>query len=376
MLCSPKQNPVPTPEVGTDDRISSGVPDFRQAVLNWFDRHGRKDLPWQTEKTPYAVWISEVMLQQTQVATVIPYYQHFMARFPTVAALAVASLDEVLAAWSGLGYYARARHLHAAAALLVTRHQGQIPPDMTALTGLPGIGRSTAGAILSLGYGQRAAILDGNVKRVLSRHFAVEGWPGQSRVSAELWRLSECLTPTQRVADYNQAMMDLGATCCLKTRPVCIGCPLSTTCQALASGRVAELPATRPRAALPCRRCYLLILTDRVGRIRLVQRPPAGLWGGLWAFPEFATEDALNDGCLKYGLDPRRLRVGPSGRHSFSHYHLDYTPVSLDAVDLQPQAVAETAAEAWFKPDALPAVPALVRVLLEPSHMTELWSKP
>ncbi len=337
---------------------------FQQAVLSWYDRNGRKNLPWQTGRTPYAVWLSEIMLQQTQVATVIPYYLRFMTRFPDVATLSAADLDEVLSAWSGLGYYARARHLHAAAGLIMERHQGRVPADLTALTKLPGIGRSTAGAILSLGYGMRAAILDGNVKRVLSRHFGVAGWPGHTPVSRALWQWSEDLTPEARVADYNQAMMDLGATTCIRKKPACTVCPLQATCKALARGQVHELPTPKPASVLPSRTCYLLIAVDRDGKVLLTRRPPTGLWGGLWVFPEFASLEDLINGALTLGLQAGQRFEHPPRRHTFSHYHLDYTPVHLPAVDRHATGIRETPDQCWFAPGDSLAVPTPVRQLL------------
>jgi len=337
---------------------------FQQAVLNWYDQHGRKDLPWQTGRTPYAVWVSEIMLQQTQVTTVIPYYLRFMARFADITALAAADPDEVLCAWSGLGYYARARHLHRAAGLIVTQYQGEIPTDLASLTGLPGIGRSTAGAILSLGYGIRAAILDGNVKRVLSRHFGLEGWPGHASVSRALWQLSEDLTPVTRVGDYNQAMMDLGATGCIRKKPACTACPLRATCNALASGRVDALPTPKPAPALPARTGYLLIAVDRSGKVLLTRRPPAGLWGGLWVFPEFASLEDLIEGAFRLGLRADQRCECPPRRHTFSHFHLDYTPVYLSVVELTVTGIRDDSDHRWFEPGDSLAVPAPVRQLL------------
>lgn len=338
--------------------------EFQQALLGWYDRYGRKDLPWQVGRTAYAVWISEIMLQQTQVATVIPYYQRFMARFPDVATLAGAEVDEVLGFWSGLGYYARARNLHAAARKIATEHEGVVPASLAELTDLPGIGRSTAGAILSLGYGIRAAILDGNVKRVLSRYAEMDGWPGNATVSRELWRLSESLTPDERVDDYNQAMMDLGATLCVKQQPACSLCPVQTGCEALQSGRVKELPHAKPRTPLPCRSCYMLILLSSEGEVFLEQRPPTGLWGGLWVFPEFASLNELEDWCRSRRLDTTRLESLPSRRHSFSHYHLDYTPVLLRN---GPRGfeVREQAGQDWHRQPESLAIPAPVRRLLD-----------
>ena len=263
---------------------------FARALLAWFDQHGRHDLPWQTDPTPYRVWVSEVMLQQTRVPTVLRYFPGFMERFPDVAVLAEAPLDDVLHLWSGLGYYARARNLHRAASVVRDAHDGRMPDQREALEALPGIGRSTAGAILALAHGQRHAILDGNVKRVLARYHLVEGWPGRSAVLDRLWGLAESHTPRRRVAAYTQAIMDLGATVCTRSRPLCRACPLAESCGALSHGRTAELPSPRPKPTLPERTTAFLILRDSHGRVLLERRPPSGVWGGLWSFPECAAE--------------------------------------------------------------------------------------
>lgn len=298
---------------------------FAGRVLAWFERHGRKDLPWQRQPTPYRVWVSEIMLQQTQVKTVIPYFRNFVSRFPDVGSLADAPQDDVLHHWSGLGYYARARNLHKAAQQICERHAGVFPERFDEVEALPGIGRSTAGAILSLACGQRHAILDGNVKRVLARYHAVHGWPGNSAVLRELWALSEAATPQQNVAAYNQAMMDLGATLCRRGTPDCVRCPLSDTCAGRQQGIQRDLPSSRPRKALPVRRVHMLLLQDTRGNVWLQQRPPTGIWGGLWSFPEF--DDA---GAMHRWLDARGARTEatqwPVVRHTFSHFHLDITP--------------------------------------------------
>lgn len=301
--------------------------EFASIVLDWFDRHGRHDLPWQHDPTPYRVWVSEIMLQQTQVSVVIPYFERFMASFSTLADLAAAELDAVLAHWSGLGYYARGRNLHRAAVLIRERHGGVFPEDFAAVESLPGIGRSTAGAILSLACGQRHPILDGNVKRVLARVFGVDGWPGQSAVLAELWRLAECCTPQVRAGAYNQGMMDLGATLCTRARPDCARCPLAGRCVAQLQGRQRELPAARPRKELPTRATTLLAILDPAGEILLERRPPTGIWGGLWSLPETdvtASDVAsIADWCLdRFGVRPEWVERLAERRHTFSHYHL------------------------------------------------------
>lgn len=339
------------------------IEEFRWTVLRWFERHGRKDLPWQNPKTPYRVWISEIMLQQTRVATVAPYFERFMARFPDVGSLAAAELDEVLALWAGLGYYARARHLHRTAECLVTRHNGQFPAKLDILMRLPGIGRSTAGAIVSLGMGLRAPILDGNLKRVLSRYAALEGWPGAVAIERELWRLSDIYTPDERVGDFNQAMMDLGATVCVKRTPDCDNCPLRTGCLSLRHGLVDAIPAPKPRQSLPIRHRLMLMLENPRGEVYLEKRPPVGLWGGLRSFPEFAADGELEAWCAERGVNTGRLERLPRRRHTFTHFHLDFIPVRVP-VDSDDRAVAEPGGHGWFRPDAAGGLPAPVRRLL------------
>lgn len=305
---------------------------FARRLLRWHDRHGRKDLPWQAQPTPYQVWVSEIMLQQTQVATVIPYYRRFMARFPDPRALATASLDEVLRHWAGLGYYARARNLHRAARQICRDHDGRLPLEREALQALPGIGRSTAGAILALAGGIRAPILDGNVKRVLCRFHGVAGWPGRSAVEKRLWRLAEAHTPRRRVAVYTQAIMDLGALVCTRTTPGCAACPLAARCHAHAADAVGRYPEPRPRRTLPERQTTLLVLEDARGRILLERRPPAGIWGGLWSLPECPhppqEKEAIHDWCRQnLGGSVELHDHGPVLRHSFTHFRLLITPV-------------------------------------------------
>ncbi len=301
---------------------------FSRRVLAWFERHGRKHLPWQQQVTPYRVWVSEIMLQQTQVQTVIPYYERFLQRFPDLQALADAPLDDVLHHWSGLGYYARARNLHQAARVVRDQHQGEFPREFDAVCQLPGIGRSTAGAILSLACQQRFAILDGNVKRVLARFYAVEGWPGKSAVLKQLWELSEAVTSDERVAEFNQAMMDLGATVCTRGRPDCARCPLSDACRAHAAGTQARYPQPKPRARLPQRETHMLLLVD--GQAAYLERRPAqGIWGGLWSFPEFDSREALLAWCDARALDTAGIETQPPLGHTFSHFHLTITPHRL-----------------------------------------------
>lgn len=335
-----------------------------EVLLAWFDRHGRHDLPWQRPRTPYRVWISEIMLQQTQVQTVIPYFERFMERLPDVASLARAPLDEVLALWSGLGYYARARHLHRAAAVIVHEHGGRFPDTLEGWLALPGVGRSTAGAILAQAFDQRQPILDGNVRRVLARYHAVPGWPGEKAVEERLWQLAEAATPASRVADYTQAIMDLGATVCTRT-PRCEHCPLADGCRARAQDRVADYPGRRPRKTLPIRRTAMLILRDPQGRILLERRPPTGIWGGLWSLPECSLHTPVARHCRdRLGLEVTGLRAGATFRHTFSHYHLDIVPVRgtiPDHIALRDSPDRRLASQA-----ALPGgIPAPVRRLLE-----------
>jgi len=321
---------------------------FADAILSWFDRHGRKDLPWQREPTPYRVWVSEIMLQQTRVAVVVPYFERFMARFPSISDLAAAGADEVLHLWSGLGYYARARNLHQAAHVIVAEHGGAFPRELARVLALPGIGRSTAGAILSLACGQRHPILDGNVKRVLARCFAVPGWPGSGPVLDRLWSLSESCTPEQRVAEYNQAMMDLGATLCTRSHPACGRCPVAAACEALARGMPTAYPEPRPRQSIPVRQTRMLGIVNGAGEVLLERRPPAGVWGGLWSLPECPPELAPEDWCRRsLGVLPSRVEKLAARRHTFSHFHLEITPLRIPLVS-EPTAVAEADDRLWY----------------------------
>jgi len=313
------------------------VDEFAERLLVWFDRHGRKDLPWQQSITPYRGWVSEVMLQQTQVATVIPYYERFMGAFPDVAALADASLDDVLAHWSGLGYYARGRNLHKAAVLVRDEHHGRFPKDFDAVVALPGIGRSTAGAILAIACGQRFAILDGNVKRVLARYHAIDGWPGKSATLKRLWAAAESHTPTERIADYTQAIMDLGATVCTRSRPACTQCPLEADCKAHAQSNENAYPGKKPKRIKPLRSVAMLLVHDDKD-IYLERRPASGIWGGLWSLPELDDAQALEAWYRSsFGLlSPAAINVSsdyvvrlPILRHSFSHYDLDIEPIEV-----------------------------------------------
>lgn len=338
--------------------------EFARRLVRWQSRHGRHDLPWQRTRDAYRIWLSEIMLQQTQVATVIPYYQRFLARFPDVASLAAATLDDVLASWSGLGYYTRARNLHAAAQAVVTRHGRKFPRGREALASLPGVGRSTAAAVAVFAFGRREAILDGNVKRVLSRQFAVRGYPGEARVEARLWALAESQLPARNVARYTQALMDLGAAVCVRTRPACADCPVSGSCKARAQGRAAAYPSPRPRKPLPVRETAMLLLL-RHGELLLEKRPPTGVWGGLWCLPEMPVEANPRDYCAgRFGLRLASSRRLPPLRHGFTHFTLNIAPV-VCRVDSDPRRLAEPGRIWLAREDAASAaVPAVVRKLL------------
>ncbi|MBT8440604.1 MAG: A/G-specific adenine glycosylase, partial [Gammaproteobacteria bacterium] len=255
---------------------------FSEKVLFWGKAHGRKDLPWQQQMTPYRVWVSEIMLQQTQVKTVIPYFEKFVENFPTIQQLAEANVDEVLHHWSGLGYYARARNLHKTAQTIASVYKGKFPEEIHEMEKLPGIGRSTAGAILSLSRGLYFPILDGNVKRVLARCFEVGGWPGKASVLKQLWQISEKVTPRQETASFNQSMMDLGSMVCTRGSPACDNCPLNNQCGAYKSGNWSNYPGKKPKKALPVKKTIMLLIKNDQGAILLQKRPPAGIWGGLW----------------------------------------------------------------------------------------------
>jgi len=323
-------------------------------LLPWFEAHGRRNLPWQREPTPYRVWISEVMLQQTRVETVIPYFERFMARFPDVATLASAELDEALRVWSGLGYYARARHLHQAAKLVVAHHDGCLPESFDALTALPGIGRSTAGAILALARGQRHAILDGNVKRVLARVFVVDDAPGTAAATRALWLLAEACTPETRVAEFTQAIMDLGATVCTRANPACDRCPLVGGCGAFSMDRVAELPRRRRRTARRLRHTHMVFALQS-GRVLLQRRPPRGIWGGLWAPPEFPDADSVRAWVISiFGTSTLQARRLPVLRHAFTHFDLDIEPWVLELGSAGP-LIADSGSR-WHELGAVHAV--------------------
>jgi A/G-specific adenine glycosylase len=303
---------------------------FAHRLIRWQKQHGRHDLPWQGQ-VAYCVWLSEIMLQQTQVATVIPYYQRFIASFPNIAALAAATEDQVLAHWSGLGYYARGRNLHKAAQIIVAQHHGEFPQQLEQILELPGIGRSTAAAVCALAFHQRRAILDGNVKRVLARYCGIEGWAGEKQVEEKLWRQAEALLPEGDVATYTQALMDMGATVCTRSKPKCVLCPVQADCVALQSERTAELPTPRPRKAVPERNAVFLLLMYG-NDILLEKRPGSGIWGGLWCPPQFDDEGSAREWFGRSGMEASGGERMGTFTHSFTHFKLHITPLRIQLV--------------------------------------------
>jgi A/G-specific adenine glycosylase len=337
---------------------------FARAIVAWHALHGRHDLPWQGTRDPYRIWLSEIMLQQTQVSTVIPYYRRFLERFPDIAALAAAPEDEVLRLWSGLGYYSRARNLHRAAGAIVAQHGGEFPRSRTDIEALPGIGRSTAAAIAGFAFGARAAILDGNVKRVLARHFAVEGHPGERAVEQHLWQLAESLLPAEGIEAYIQGLMDLGATVCTSRSPGCVRCPVRATCRAFDEDRVDELPAPRPRKAVPHRTTGMLLLV-KDGEVLLQKRPPVGVWGGLWSLPEFdAQADVRRLARLQYGCVLSGVATLSVLRHAFTHYTLDIVPTIARVTRVETRAAQPGVVWLPYGDAAAAAVPTPVRKLV------------
>jgi A/G-specific adenine glycosylase len=328
----------------------SAMTNFPDRVLDWYDHHGRKDLPWQ-KSDAYCVWVSEIMLQQTQVATVIPYFERFTQSFPDVATLADADIDAVLSHWSGLGYYARARNLHKAAIVIRDEHGGRFPKAFEDVAALPGIGKSTAGAILSLAFGARHPILDGNAKRVLARHEAIAGWPGKTPVANKLWAAADRYTPGNRSRAYTQAIMDLGATLCTGTKPRCEDCPVSVDCQALEAGTIADYPGRKPKKDKPLKQTTMVLAVNGES-LYLERRPPAGIWGGLWSLPEVGT-DSVDDWCQRRFANKSRNRESWAPlRHSFSHYDLDIHPVVV-RVDETSRKVADGDNSTWYKLDTV-----------------------
>ena len=306
----------------TSDRLHA---DFSSRLVAWQQSHGRHDLPWQGTDDPYRVWLSEIMLQQTQVDTVAPFYTRFLGRFPNIACLAAASEDEVLACWSGLGYYSRARNLLAAARIVMADHAGRFPAAIEAILGLPGIGRSTAAAIAVFAFDQRRAILDGNVKRVLARVFGIEGWPGEKSVETRMWTLAESLLPPTAIRPYTQGLMDLGATLCKRGKPDCAACPFVADCHACRLGRQAELPGARPRKRMPEKSTGMLILQSGA-EVLLEKRPTVGIWGGLWSLPECSADADPGREIASLGYQAEGIRRGVDSSHAFTHFRLNIQP--------------------------------------------------
>ena len=344
----------------TDHHDSSS---FAARIVAWQKQHGRHDLPWQNTRDPYRIWLSEIMLQQTQVSAVIPYYQRFLARLPDLASLAAATEDEVLRLWSGLGYYARARNLHRAARSIVHDLAGEFPRDLAAVSALSGIGPSTAAAICAFAYGARHAILDGNVKRVLARYFGVAGFPGDKRVEGQLWVHSNAVLPDRDIESYTQGLMDLGAGICLRKRPDCGRCPVAAGCVAHCQKRTAELPASRPARAVPERSTTMLIL-QRDGEVMLEKRPAPGVWGGLWCFPEVDAKRIAEECIGRYGVEATAVDRLALIEHGFTHFKLFITPV---VVAVRSRARAEEPGRVWLTPeDALgAAIPVAVKRILQ-----------
>lgn len=355
---------------------------FSQSIIAWQKVHGRHDLPWQTKpnqaSNPYAIWVSEIMLQQTQVSAVIGYYQRFMARFPTIASLASAEQEEVLQYWSGLGYYSRARNLHHAAQTIMDTFDGQFPQDFATMQTLSGIGRSTAAAIASFAFNQVQTILDGNVKRVLARHFLIEGWPSSPAIEKKMWALAESLLPNNDMTAYTQGLMDLGATICTRSKPKCSVCPLNNSCLALAQQRVKDLPTPKPKKAIPQK--YTTMLAILNGReVLLEKRPSKGIWGGLWSLPEIGMEEIGVEVALsRFGLSTEAQEPLALVQHAFTHYKLAITPQPLL---LTSKAVKATDGKATAPYIWLPlleaigaAIPTPVRnILLSLQHATAIY---
>jgi A/G-specific adenine glycosylase len=342
-------------------------PELAAALMDWHESEGRHDLPWQLERTPYRVWVSEIMLQQTQVSTVIPYYHRFMKQFPTVTDLAKSPIDDVLHVWTGLGYYARARNLHRAANIIQTEFDGEFPGSFDQVAGLPGIGRSTAGAILALSRGERFPILDGNVKRVLARYFGVEGTTAQKAVLDRLWNLSDACTPDENVDVYTQAIMDLGATVCTRHKPLCAYCPLADGCFAKAAGRQSELPTPRTaRATRRSREIFMLVAMREDGSVLLERRPESGIWGGLWCLPEFETLSAAT-AYAGHALAAADARPRPLSivEHAFTHFDLVITPLLTRCRGYA--GVMDSIPTLWYnaRDPARIGLPAPIKTLLE-----------
>jgi len=349
---------------GKASPVSDSPAAFASRIVAWQRRHGRRDLPWQASRDPYRIWLSEIMLQQTQVATVLPYYERFLAAFPDVAALAAAPLERVLELWAGLGYYRRAHHLHAAARAVVDRHGGAFPASAEVLAALPGVGRSTAAAIAAFAYGVCGAILDGNVKRVIARHRGIDGFPGAAAVERRLWSIAESLVPSRDIERYTQGLMDLGATVCTRAVPRCDACPVSVDCVARIEGRVDRLPSPRPRKALPHREIRVLVI-ERAGEILFERRPPTGIWSGLWSLPELSL-DADVAAALRERFCAEPWSIDPLAPidHGFTHFTLTLHPLRVALRHWQPRV--EPPAQVWLTLEQAlgAALPAPIRRLV------------
>lgn len=322
---------------------------FSSKLVRWYHKHGRHDLPWQKNPTPYRIWISEIMLQQTQVTTVIPYYQCFMKSFPSLKSLAQADIDRVLSHWSGLGYYARARNIHKTAQIIFEKYCSRFPKSVDTLVELPGIGRSTAGAIASFSMQIPATILDGNVARVLTRIYAIEGWRGNAAVNQQLWEIAENNTPKENTHFYNQAIMDLGATLCTRTKPKCDLCPFTKDCKAHHQQRETEFPTRKPKKVKPTKHVYALLLRRDDGSLLLERRPPSGIWGGLWSFPECTLDEDIDAYCEKY-FDANILKQQNWEiiSHQFSHFSLEISPLLIN-VSTSNYSVIDSNNLIWYK---------------------------
>ncbi len=338
---------------------------FSSQIITWQKQHGRHGLPWQNTRDAYRVWLSEIMLQQTQVGTVIPYYERFLNTFPTIATLADAPDDQVMQHWAGLGYYARARNLHRAAKQIVALHGGIFPKDFDDIYALPGIGRSTAAAISAFAFGERRAILDGNVKRVFARHFGVEGDVKSKVIEDALWIKAESILPKNNIEAYTQGLMDLGSTLCTRTKPTCLLCPVARTCVALESGRIDALPGKGIKRDVPHKETRMLVIIDR-GEVLLEKRPPMGIWGGLWSLPEVSmNDDAIEKTQTRFGFKSRIIREMDIVPHGFTHYSLSIYPLEI-AITTRP-AMAMEPGIMWVNIDDAPsaAVPAPVKRILQ-----------
>lgn len=361
------------------DIALQATPDFAPKLLNWFDQHGRKDLPWQTKKSPYRVWVSEIMLQQTQVSAVIGYYQNFMARFPDLETLAAADTDSVLQHWAGLGYYARARNLHKCARIIASEFGGVFPDTLEQLVELPGIGRSTAGAILSIAFQQPAPILDGNVRRVLCRLYAVDSWPGKPATEKALWQLAGQLTPEQRVDEYTQAIMDLGATLCSRSRPQCHRCPFQSDCLSFKRDLQTSIPVPKPRKTIPTKAVWVARIENPDGALLLEKRPEKGIWGGLYSLPEFDPEmdkeGVVEAASRKFGITSGAVESLPEFQHIFSHYKLRIQPLAIK-LGKNEFSVSEASHFEWYMPQEVSrlGLPAPIKKFLsqQPERQSQL----